>query len=209
MNSMAHDLRTPLTVMSGYAQNLKENIQTDKREYYADSINKNVDYMTGIITDIMDLSKLEENMSKTSKETADLCVIASEILDEYKDMFAEKNIKVEVSGSFTRRVDKNLMKRALDNLISNAYKYTDEGGHLTVTGSSVPFNSYIMLTNGPSRSISVKPNKLWEAFVRGDDSREGRNGSGLGLSIVKNILDVHHLKGKIYTSGQDFCVKIK
>ena len=60
MNSMAHDLKTPLTAMSGYAENLKENVMTEKREHYAQAILQNTEYMNGIISDILNLSKLEE-----------------------------------------------------------------------------------------------------------------------------------------------------
>ena len=209
MNSMAHDLRTPLTVMGGYAQNLKENVQTEKREYYADSINKNVDYMNGIITDVIELSKLEESIGKAHRVSVNLCDIVKEVLDEHKDMLDEKGISASVEGSCIRRVDKDLMKRAFDNLITNAYKYTEEGGYIKVVGCNKPFMSKVMLTNSPIKEVKVKSNKLWEAFVKGDESREGKNGSGLGLSIVKNILDVHHLKGKISISGQEFMVRIK
>ena len=98
MNSMAHDLKTPLTVMSGYAENLKENVQTEKREHYAEAILENTNYMNGIITDVLGLAKLEEETAKSKIEKLDFCEIAKAMAERIKPLLEEKNITLSVEG---------------------------------------------------------------------------------------------------------------
>lgn len=210
MSSMAHDLKTPLTVMSGYAENLKENIQTDKREHYADAILENTNYMNGIITDVLGLAKLEENTVKGGHEKMDFCDIASKQAERIKPLLEEKNIKLSVEGSYKRNADRASLERVMDNLLSNAAKYTKDGGNINIYAKDTPFSKHIfVIENTPIDAINVKPQKLWEPFVKGDESRSDKNGTGLGLSIVKNILVNLGFKSKIKIKDGWFRVIIK
>lgn len=210
MNSMAHDLKTPLTVMSGYAENLKENIQTDKREHYADAILENTNYMNGIITDVLGLSKLEENTSKDSLEKMDFCEIAAKQAERIKPLLEEKNITLSIDGSFNRKANSASLERVMDNLLSNALKYTKEGGKINIYSKDTPFSKHVfVIENTPIDAVSVKPSKLWEPFVKGDESRSDKSGTGLGLSIVKNILNNLGFKSRIKIKDGWFKVIIK
>ena len=210
MNSMAHDLKTPLTVMSGYAENLKENVQTEKREHYADSILENTAYMNGIITDVLELSKVEDNKSKENFEKFDFCDIAKETVNRYAAALEEKNISTDVTGSFTRKANKAGMERVMDNIIGNAVKYTNNGGSIKIYAKDKPFSRHeLIIENSPIAPLTVKPEKLWEPFVKGDESRSENNGTGLGLSIVRNILLSYGFKSKIKVKGNSFNIIIK
>lgn len=211
MNSMAHDLKTPLAAMSGYAQNLKENVGTDKREHYAEEIEKSAGYMNGIIADILALSRLEDNMAHPKKQRVDLAGLMNEISEQYKDRLEEKKLTftMEMEGSYKKYADPLLMKRALENLFTNALKYTEEGGEIKVTVSNIPFRSRFILENSPAQEIDCKPEKLWEPFVKGQKSRSDQNGTGVGLSIAKNIFNLHHVKAKIREKDGVFRVILK
>ena len=210
MSSMAHDLKTPLTVMSGYAENLKENVQTEKREHYADAILENTNYMNGIITDVLGLAKLEEETAKSKTEKLDFCEIAKAQAERIKPLLEEKNITLSVEGSFNRKADRASLERVMDNLLSNAAKYTKEGGNVRIYAKDKPFSKHVfVIENTPIGSIDVKPSKLWEPFVKGDQSRSDKNGTGLGLSIVKNILDNLGFKSKIKIKDGWFRVIIR
>ena len=210
MNSMAHDLKTPLTVMSGYAQNLKENIQSEKREHYAEAILENTDYMNSIIVDILSLSKLEESSVSASNEKVDFCEVANELKEKFAPLFDEKKITFSVTGSFKRKVNKATVTRVLDNLLTNAYKYTKENGTIKIIAKDTPFSPHtFVIENSPAESVKIKPEKLWDPFVKGDESRSENNGTGLGLSIVKNILDNHGIKSKIKIKNDTFKVIIR
>ena len=98
----------------------------------------------------------------------------------------------------------------MDNLLSNAAKYTKEGGNVNVYAKDKPFSKHVfVIENTPIDAIDVKPSKLWEPFVKGDQSRSDKNGTGLGLSIVKNILDNLGLKSKIKIKDGWFKVIIR
>ena len=210
MSSMAHDLKTPLTVMSGYAENLKENVQTEKREHYADAILENTNYMNGIITDVLGLAKLEEETAKSKTEKLNFCEIAKAQAERIKPLLEEKNITLTVDGSFNRKADRASLERVMDNLLSNAVKYTKDGGNVNVYAKDTPFSKHVfVIENTPIDAIDVKPSKLWEPFVKGDQSRSDKSGTGLGLSIVKNILDNMGFKSKIKIKDGWFRVIIK
>ncbi len=210
MSSMAHDLKTPLTVMSGYAENLKENIQTDKREHYADAILENTNYMNGIITDVLGLAKLEESTAKDRLEKMDFCEIAAKQAERIKPLLEEKNITLSIDGSFNRKANRASLERVMDNLLSNALKYTKEGGKINIFSKDTPFSKHVfVIENTPIDAFSVKPSKLWEPFVKGDESRSDKSGTGLGLSIVKNILNNLGFKSRIKIKDGWFKVIIK
>ena len=210
MNSMAHDLKTPLTVMSGYAENLKENVQTEKREHYADSILENTAYMNGIITDVLELSKVEDTNSKDGFEKTDFCEIAKESAKRYSSALEDKNISLDIKGSFIRKANKKGMERVFDNLIGNAVKYTKNDGFIKIYAKDKPFSRHeLIIENTPIAPLSVKPETLWEPFVKDDSSRSENNGTGLGLSIVRNILSSYGIKAKIQSSGSVFKIIIK
>ena len=210
MSSMAHDLKTPLTVMSGYAENLKENVQTEKRVHYADSILENTAYMNGIISDVLELSKVEDSKTKESFEKLDFCQIAKETGDRYSQAMKDKNLTLDIKGSFLRKANKKGIERVLDNIIGNAVKYTSEGGTIKIYAKDTPFSRHAMIIeNTPIVPLTVKADTLWEPFVKDDSSRSENNGTGLGLSIVRNILSSYGFRAKIKSQNNDFKIIIK
>lgn len=177
---LAHDLKSPLMVISGYAENLSENVNPENRQHYAEAILENVKYMDNIIADVLDLSKLEDGAVKTNSEAFDAAAIIKELGANYEDCFRKNEVKFTYEGSAAFTTDKSLMKTILDNLMSNAVKYTDKGGSITVKCES----GKVCITNTCADADKLDFAKLAEPFVKGDNSRSGRKGSGLGLSIA-------------------------
>ena len=93
----------------------------------------------------------------------------------------------------------------MENLLTNAIKYTHPDGYIKVIGDKKKF----VIRNAIIDEIAVAPEKLWEPFFKGDDSRGKSSGSGIGLSIVRYILGANKLKGKIDISEEEFCLTIK
>lgn len=201
---MAHDLRTPLMAMSGYAENLKEEANSDKRDYYIDAILRNTDYMSQIITRNLELSKVEEKDIKKNYSELELVGMLQSALDEYKTLFEKRKISLSCSGSFFVKGSEPMMKTALENLVSNIVKYVDDRGEIVIAGEG----KTLWISNTTTENFG-NPKKLWEPFVRGDESRSNQNGTGLGLAITKSILDKHKLKSKIDINGDHFTIKIK
>ncbi len=204
INNLAHDLKSPLMAMGGYAENLKENVHTEKREYYVDAIIDNVSYMNTIIADTLELSKSERRETLLKKEPVDLCALSKSIMENYTAIIDEKKITVTITGSYTIDADVKEISRALDNLISNSVKYTKSNGEVHITGTQKNFT----ITNDSSEEIPENMEQLWEAFVKGNGSRSNRQGSGLGLTITKNILDMHGLCAVLKYKDGKFIVEI-
>ena len=204
-DSLAHDLKTPLMVISGYAENLKENVHTEKREHYADAITESARYMNEMVSDIMELSKLEDEAKTVERSKIDLVSIISELEEKYKTMLEEKNISFTTDGQYIAKANEMQMRRVMENLLTNAIKYTHPDGYIKVIGDKKKF----VIRNAIIDEIAVAPEKLWEPFFKGDDSRGKSSGSGIGLSIVRYILGANKLKGKIDISEEKFCLTIK
>lgn len=204
MDSMSHDLKSPLMAMSGYAENLKENVQTDKREHYAEAVYENAQYMNDIIKNVMELSKLESLKTDLKFEQYDLIELTEELAEKYKPLLDGRGISLSISGSFKCKVDRALISQGLENLLSNAVKYCTDGGSITVSGNSKSMS----IQNTTAETYDGSVDNLWTPYIKGDSARSQKLGSGLGLAIVKNILGYNNLKGKIASENHTFIVTL-
>ena len=201
---MAHDLRTPLMAMSGYAENLKEEANADKRDYYVEAILKNTDQMSQIISRNLELTKIGTEEIKKNYKKIELVGMLKDSLEGYKPVFDEKNIIVNIGGSFEVKGDETLMKTAFDNIASNILKYANEGGSIDISTKGKVF-----IISNTTTEVIKNPSKLWEPFVRGDESRSNNGGTGLGLAIARGVFDKHKLKSKIKNINGRFIIEIK
>ena len=193
MDSMAHDLRSPLTVMGGYAQNLFEDVNGDKRQYYADSIVRNVDYMNKIITDNLELSRLSTKEIIRNSEPVEFMGILSRLLEKYRPALSERGVSIVMEGSFTRKVNPLSIESALENIISNANKYVNDNGQISIYSKG----NTLVISNTTGEKFEENIDTLWQPFVKGDKSRGNSKGTGLGLSIAKRVLDINKIKSSL------------
>ena len=96
------------------------------------------------------------------------------------------------------------MINALENLVSNSVKNVNDCGEIIVEGKENCF----VISNSTDKLPSKKPEELWDAFVRGDDSRTNENGSGIGLAIAKRIFDIHKIKARIDYAEEEKIFKV-
>lgn len=189
MDSMAHDLKSPLTVIGGYAENLKLNAHEEKRDRYIDGITENVCYMKDIIEKNLELFREERNERPIKKTALEGVAICRELFSRYESDVSKKELSVSLEGSFPFKGDRELFGRAMDNLVTNCIRYTPQKGKIRVVGKKYA----LIVQNDAHLSYRGRIRRLWEPFVTGDESRGGRHGTGLGLSIAHNIFRCHGL----------------
>lgn len=203
-NAMAHDLKSPLTAVSGFAENLKNNIHTEKREYYVDAILENVQYMNNLIENILDLAKTE-NTGKAECTEIDLVALVNTQLKKQETIIEDKNLQVVLSGAGKIYAHELSVIQIVDNLLSNAVKYTRQDGSIFIKIMEKGFEIANEMEDAPGISV----NELWKPFVKGDNSRGGRQGTGIGLTIVKNLAEAYGYKLELLTEEDIFVVRVK
>ena len=201
--ALAHDLKSPLMAISGYSENLINNVQPDKKDHYYQAIYDNTQYMDRIIVNVLELSKLE-NGSKAKCENVSLTELISELISDMKDQVEQHDLKVTVTGSCIVKADQQMMTQALRNLLDNAIKYTPDDGCITVTGEK----HTLSISNDISEDHIDKPKRFLKAFVKEDTARGNRKGTGLGLSIVQQIASQNRLKLRIISKDHHFIVRL-
>jgi len=193
MDSMAHDLKSPLMAISGYAENLVEHVNDDKREHYAEQIQKSVAYMNGIVIHNLEILKFDKDRRKPVRKDTDLRRLFEEAFDRYRGEVEEHKLELKLEGELVEKGDEELLQRAVENLVTNCIRYTPDGGSITLHFSKHRFR----IANDTEIEYSGSLKKLWEPFVRGEESRTGK-GTGLGLAIVANVLDRHSWKYRLH-----------
>lgn len=187
-NALAHDIKTPLFVISGFTHNLKENLNTEKREYYADKILQQTDSVNELVHKMIDLSKLDSVELKLNATDFNLLDLVEEVLINYMVLPDKKSINLTHKGDNIINADRELIKSAIENLIDNAVKYSTPNSKIEVEVSDKIF----CISNECNNLTKSDLKQIWQPYVRKDKSRN-QVGNGLGLSIVKSILDLHRV----------------
>ena len=200
--ALAHDLKSPLTAISGYAENLRDNIHTEKRETYADAILENTQYMDKIIADVLNLAKLER-MEQTEKTTVDLKQLADDALARCAEQIAEKNLTFSCTGACSVKGNEKMLAQAIGNLIDNAVRYSPQGGSIEIRASEKGF----VIRN--DAADLPDPATVCEPLVKGESARTSRSGSGMGLAIVWQIMQLHEFRFAVKAADGKFTAKIK
>ena len=203
-NILAHDLKSPLTAISGYAENLRNNVHSEKKDYYATAVLENVKYMNHIITNALELAKIEEKNNKLVKEKVNLVVLTKELYSKYQMGAEDRGIEVNISGKGIVMANQSLFSQALENLISNAVKFTPDNGRIDILTEEKSF----CIINTCEEELEGRIEDFCKPFSKGDDSRGDRNGNGLGLAIVKNIVALHGFQLQICADKGTFKVEI-
>lgn len=194
LDNVAHDLRTPVARLRGVAEAALRSDGNDelRREALADCLEESERVMA-MLNVLMDISEAETGTMKLSFESVNLASLIEEVAELYDYVAEEKAIQISTNApsDLDLRADRGRLRQVLANLVDNAVKYTPSGGRVVIEAS----------TNGQHAVLAVKDNgigispgdmaRIWDRLYRGDKSRSER-GLGLGLSLVRAVVQAHH-----------------
>ncbi len=202
-NALAHDIKTPLLVISGYAYSLKENIDDNERDSYIGKILEQTEDINGMVHKMLDLSKLDSYSVKLNRVEFDLYELVKSVVDKYVMLPDGKSFSITRNGKNNVFADKELIKTAVENLVDNALKYSPKNSVIEITVN----NDSFMIKN-PCENLTKSDLKdISKAYVRKDKSRH-QKGNGLGLSIVESILNLHNAKSSIKLENDNYVFSV-
>ncbi len=206
VSQASHDLRTPLTAIKGSLDNLSLGIAgelTEKQMRILERAQRSVDRLTGLINDILDLNRIESGREKMNKMKTGVNMIVQNALQEHNPSAEQKSIDLHSEipdETLYVFADPQKIERVVGELIGNAIKYTPEGGQAFVNLSSASDTIEITVKDTGVGMDKDECNKIWERFYRSANSQHMAKGSGLGLSIAKELVEMHG--GKIWATSQ-------
>ena len=203
-NKLAHDIKTPVFVISGYAYSLKEDIDRNERDFYIDNIIEEADEINDLVQKMLNFSKLDSYTMKLNKTVFDLFEAVQKTAEKYTALPENKTIALTQSGDNMICADRELMETVIQNLIDNAVKYS-----LPETEITIEVNGNTLSVSNQTEPLTKSELKqLWQPYYRKDKSRS-KKGNGLGLSIVKSILDLHEAKYIVEMTGNILTITVK
>lgn len=198
---LSHDLKTPMTTIQGYSKALYDGLvedQEQKRRYLKFIYEKSI-RVTALIDELFIFSKLDNPDSQINKEDKDICEFFREVIVEYYEMFAEKEMELDIhipTKKILYRFDQKLLYRAISNLLENTIKYNPEQTMVYISLKESNDTITIEIGDDGTGINEEIAETLFDPFVRGDKNRVNDGGSGLGLAITRKIVEKHD--GNVY-----------
>lgn len=208
VSNVSHELKTPLASINAYAEMLADGEAEDEetKKEFCSVIQSQAQRLNRLIEDILNVSRIESGLIKVKKEPISLAVLIRDAVEMIKSYAAEKNITVsEKSQIIFDQVlaDKDMMSQVVVNLLSNAVKYTPEGGSVTID-TEVDEATEVVRVLVKDTGVGIPENeidKLFNKFYRVSSNNKYAKGTGLGLNLVKQIVENIH-SGQVFVKSK-------
>jgi len=196
LSTVSHELRTPLTVITGMGRTLEDqwqSIDDETRVDFLTRLNANAVTLDHVIAQLLDFSKLETGQLRPDATEIDLSSLLPAVVDRLASLLAGHHVEMDVSPGLSTHADPGLIERIVENLLSNASKYTPTGSRVVVTGHEDGPDHVIVAVSDDGPGIpESEVARIGERFFRGGDVHtRSTRGTGLGLAVVSEILELH------------------
>ncbi len=198
--NVSHELKTPLTSISGYAEIMKNGmVPPEDIEPFAEKIYTEANRLIRLIEDILKISRLDEGGLNSIKEEVELYSMMRDIISRLSIQAEEKNIKVTLVGEPVNYIGvKHILDEILYNIYENAIKYNIEKGSINVWVGSTLEGAKVIISDTGIGILPDDKERIFERFYRADKSHSKTiGGTGLGLSIVKHGANLHNIKVEV------------
>lgn len=206
VSNVSHELRTPLTTMKSYLEALSDGAWENKEiaPRFLEVTQKETDRMIRMVNDLLQLSKMDSDELPMHKERTEFMGYVQQVLDRY-EMNLPETITLERNipkGKSFVWMDRDKITQVFDNIITNAFKYSPEGGKVRV---NLDVRRHIVIVSILDEGVGIpydKLDKIFDRFYRADRARTRKlGGTGLGLAITKELVEAHH--GKIWAQSKE------
>lgn len=212
--NVSHELKTPLSVMQNYGTLLQsKELSEEKRLEYAKSITNTSRKLADLITNILKLNRLENQQIYPNKNRYNLSEQLCECLVQFENVWEKSQIKIDIDLDEDVMVngDMELLSIVWNNLFSNAFKFTNRGGKVSVSLKNYGVFAVVKVSDTGCGMPPEVGKHIFDKFYQGDTSH-ATEGNGLGLALVKRIIDI--IGGEISVNstlglGSTFTVKLK
>lgn len=211
-SSVSHDLKTPMTSIQGFIEGIIDGtIPEDKHSYYLGIVLEEVKRLTRLVNSLLDITRMQSGSVKLNPEKFDVCEMARLILISFEEKIEEKKLDIEFNCDEDTSLvyaDKDAIHQVLYNIISNAMKFTNDGGKLAIDitndKSSDKYNISVYNTG-----IGIKNDELpyvFDSFYKADSSRGlDKTGTGLGMFIAKSKIEAHGEQIGVESEYEKYC----
>lgn len=215
ITNVSHDIKTPLTSIINYVDLLKrEDIQDEKVKNYIQVLDSKSQRLKQLTDDLVEASKISSGNITLHIERINIVELLNQAIGEFSEKFELKDLQLVVtfeSKAMYIEADSRRMWRVIENLFNNIYKYALAGTRVYIDGKEEQeaggTNVVFTVKNISEQPLNINADELTERFIRGDVSRS-TEGSGLGLSIAKNLTEAQNGKFHIYLDGDLFKVML-
>jgi signal transduction histidine kinase len=198
--AISHDLRTPLASLRAMVEALDDQVVTDtvERERYYGTMRREIDRLSRMIDDLFVLAQIDAGALRLQPQPVDLCEIAADVVDAMQAQAQRAEIQLRLDASLPARrldLDGARIERALANLLRNAIEHTPAGGAVRVSVTQANGAVEVSVSDDGEGIDPADAPRIWERFYRAEKSRHrargGADGVGLGLAIVRGIVEAH------------------
>lgn len=203
VSNVSHEMKTPIAIIKNYAEMLQlEFVTEEQRKEYGATIESAALRLSGLITNILKMNKLENQKIIPEIKVYDVCRQLCECILQFEDAWEEKriNLETDIEDSAMVKADASLLELVWNNLLSNAVKFTEPEGNITICQTSDEQSVRVTIADTGCGMSRESMNHIFDKFYQGDTSHS-IEGNGLGLALVKRVMEL--MQGDIQVFSEE------